>query len=325
MYKGIFDFKRGLKIVDKKSVEIFDNALYGVCERLRKVLVFLPDSVKAQVQEIRLRCGKSVALTVGGETLFVSPASLLLPTAAGAVKADKKDLEESFRLLCFRSVYSHLSEIKNGYIMMRGGHRAGVCGTFLGEGGIAFVSSLNIRLARQLFGAADFLLPAVCGGVLIAGPPGSGKTTVLRDLIRQLSVGKTGKPCRVAAVDTRGEISASFEGVSYNDLGENTDILLGVEKKAGIEIAIRTLYPHYVAFDEIGSLAELHSISECLCAGVDIITTAHIKDKNDLMKREITKRLLLSGAVQTVAVLSSPAGSGAELLKACEVIKNCGC
>lgn len=310
--------------MDKKSVEIFDNALYGVCERLRKVLFLLPESVKAQVQEIRFRCGKAVALTVAGETLYLSFDSRVSSTAKDCIKADKKDLEECFKLLCFRSVYSHLSEIKNGYIMMRGGHRAGVCGTFSAEGGISFVSSVNIRIAKEFFGAADPLAPYFSGGILIAGPPGSGKTTLLRDLVRQLSDGVFGKPYRVAVVDTRGEISASFEGVAYNDLGENTDILLGVEKHIGAEIAIRTLYPHFIAFDEIGTIDQLNSISQCLWAGVDIITTAHIKDESELMKREITRRLLLSGAVKTVAVLSTPAGSGMRLLAAEEVTKNCG-
>ena len=107
-------------------------------------------------------------------------------------------------------------------------------------------------------------------------------------------------------------------------MGVNTDILLGVEKHKGAEIAIRTLYPHFVAFDEIGSRQELYSVKQCLMAGVDIITTAHIGDKELLMKREITRELLLSGAVKTVAVLKTPAGSGAELLKAEEVTKNCG-
>ena len=310
--------------MDKKRAENFDNALYGVCERLRKILDLLPDSIKAQVQEIRLRSGKSVALTVRGETLFLFGGARLSPTEEGALKADKKDVEESFKLLCFRSVYSHLDEIKNGYIMRRGGHRAGVCGTFLKEGGIAFVSSVNIRIAGQHDGAADFLLPLSTGGVLIAGPPGSGKTTVLRDLIRQLSSGTNGRYYRVAAVDVRGEISASFEGVAHNDLGPNTDILLGVEKSVGTEIAVRTLYPHFVAFDEIGSEAELNSIFSCLCAGVDIITTAHIGNEKELMKREITRKLLLSGAIGRVAVLRSPVGSGATVYTAEEVIKNCG-
>ncbi len=311
--------------MDKKNSRVFDNALYGICERLRKVLFLLPDSVKVQVQEIRLRSGKAVALTVSGETLFVCSDGTVSHAPEKCIKADRKDLEESFKLLCRSSVYSHLNEIKNGYIMMKGGHRAGVCGTFSEEGAISYVSSANIRLAKEFFGAADFLVRSYNGGgVLIAGPPGSGKTTVLRDFIRQLSCGNMGRFYRVAVVDTRGEIGASFEGVAHNDLGANTDILLGVEKHKGTEIAIRTLYPHFVAFDEIGSKQELDSVSECFLAGVNIITTAHIGAPEELMKREITRKLLLSGAVKTIAVLKTPAGSGAELLKAEEVTKNCG-
>lgn len=311
--------------MDTRGNSIFDNALYSVSPRLANPLFLLPCEIKDKVQEIRLRNGKTVALTVSGDPLFVMPDGQVSSMPDDGVKADKKDLEESFRLLCRSSVYSHLKEIKNGYIMMEGGHRAGVCGTFSKEGGISFVSSINIRLARQLLGSADFLTQNFeSGGVLIAGAPGSGKTTVLRDLVRQLSNGAAGRQYRVAVVDTRGEISASFEGMAHNDLGSNTDVLLGVEKHIGIEIAIRTLYPHFVAFDEIGNQRELESISESLCSGVNIITTAHIGTKEELMKREITRRLLLSGAIKTVAVLKNPAGSGGCLLNAEEVINNCG-
>ncbi len=309
--------------MDKKQVEIFDGALYGVCERIAKALFLLPDSIKADVREIRMRTGKAVALTLSCGIRFLSVDSNVSTSPFGCVKADKKDLEESFRLICFRSVYSHLNEINNGFVIMRGGHRAGISGTFCGGGGVTFVSSLNLRIAREFFGAADFLKGRY-GGLLIAGPPGSGKTTVLRDFIRSLSSGLYGEFYRVAVVDARGEISASFEGVAYNDLGENTDVLLGIEKGEGAEIAVRCLYPHFVAFDEIGNERELSGISNCISAGVNIITTAHVKDQNDLMKREITRRLLISGAIDTVAVLKTPAGSGSLLLSKDEVIKTCG-
>lgn len=309
--------------MDKKHCEVFDSALYGVSERLARVLFFLNDETKSKVQEIRLRSGKAVALTVLGKTLFIKEDSSVSELPAGCVTADKKDLEESYRRLCQSSVFSRMDEIKNGFVIMKGGHRAGVCGTF-GNGGIGFVSSVNIRIARQVTGAADFLKNHHNGGVLIAGPPGCGKTTVLRDFLRYLSGGESGEYFRVAVVDVRGEIAASFEGVAYNDLGVTADVLMGVEKAQGAEIAIRTLYPHYVAFDEIGSTAELKAVFECLYSGVRLITTAHAGSREELMKRQVTKELLLSGAIETVAFLKAPAGSGAELFSAEEVIKNCG-
>ncbi|MBR2044016.1 MAG: hypothetical protein IJ946_06720 [Clostridia bacterium] len=306
--------------VDKKQTEIFDAALYAVCERVAAALFLLPEEIKCKAQEIRLRCGKAVALTMPKGIYYITPVGGVQKDAAGCLKVDKNDLNESFRLLCRGSVYSRVEQIKNGYVSMKGGHRAGVCGVFC-DGGISFVSSINYRLSRQAFGTADYLLSAYKGGgVLIAGPPGSGKTTLLRDFIRLLSSGAQGSPYRVAVVDTRGEISATFEGVSYNDLGENTDVLLGVEKGEGTELAIRTLYPHFVAFDEIGGKDELKAVLSCMGAGVSLITTAHVGAKAELMTREITRELLLSGGISTVVLLSRAEKRG-EILNTYEVIK----
>lgn len=311
--------------MNEQSGKAFDDALYGISENIAKVLFLLPTHIKEKTQEIRLRLGKEVALTVGGRTFFVMPDSTVSSFPQGGIKAEKKDLEDSFRQLCRSSVYSHINQIKNGYIMMRGGMRAGVCGTFSPEAGLTHISSVNIRIARQIFGVADSLIQDYRGGgVLIAGPPGSGKTTLLRDFIRQLSNGAKGEFYRVCVIDSRGEISASFEGVCHNDLGVNTDILSGFEKSLGTEIAIRTLYPHFVAFDEIGSKAELQGVADCICAGVDIITTAHIGNIEELMKREITRLLLQSSAIKNVVILKNPAGSQGLVLTAEEVTKNCG-
>ncbi len=280
----------------------FDTALYGIPQRIRRSLEFLPDNIKVKTEEIRLRSGRAVALTVGGRSVFVTRSGGCCDYISGdLLTADENDLQECFLLLCRHSVYAHEAELKNGYIQMSNGHRAGVCGVFGEQGELRDISSVNIRIARQVFGCADVLVSGYQGqGMLIAGPPCSGKTTVLRDIIRQIS--NSGK--RVVAVDSRAELSGSGQ----NDLGVNTDILLIENKAAGVEIALRTLFPDIIAFDELGTAAELSGISESFYAGVQVITTAHAGSAADLMRRSVTERLIKSGAVKQVALLSSEIG-----------------
>ncbi len=293
------------------GAERFDSVLYGVAPDLRRTLEFLPLSVKSAAQEIRLRAGKPVALTVEGKTWFVLKNGRLTDGySAELLLASAEHLEESFRLLCHDSVYAHAAEISEGYVMMTGGHRAGLCGTVTPNGGLREISSVNIRIAREFPDCALSLLEEFDGGgMLLCGPPGSGKTTLLRDLCRLLSNGSAGKLYRVAVVDSRGELSGSCGGISGNDLGENTDVLLTPDKASGAQVALRTLYPQIIAFDEIGTAAELQCVADSMNAGVTVLTTAHIGEKRELMRRRVTRALLNSGAISRVVLLPEKIGA----------------
>lgn len=304
-----------------ENTERFDSALYGIAGNIRSVLERLPNTVKSSTEEIRLRRGLPVALTVNGETVFVRKnGQISFYISRELLIADGSDLEESFRLLCKSSVYAHTEELKNGFIIMENGHRAGVCGSVRENGAVHDISSLNIRIAHEIFGAAnDIVRHYKGGGLLIAGPPGSGKTTVLRDLIRQLSDGMGNKIYRVAVIDSRGELSGSFEGKSRNDLGANCDVLMLSDKAAGIEIAVRTMFPDIVAFDEIGTESELERVGESFCAGVSVITTAHVGSVEDIMKRRVTAALIKSGAINEIALLPKIHGGTVRLIKVREL------
>ena len=305
----------------------FDSALYGVAPRIRRTLEFLPDELKMRVEEIRLRAGQPIALTVRGKPLFV----LERGQTSGIITrdllvAEKTDLDESFRLLCRNSVYAHSAELKDGYIMMSDGHRAGVCGT-VGENGVMHsISSVNIRIAREVKGCADALIRGYDGGgMLIVGPPCSGKTTVLRDMIRQLSNGECGGYKRIAVIDSRGELSGSFGGMATCDLGSNTDVLMIKDKALGTEIAVRTLFPDIIAFDEIGTAQELNRVSESFNAGVSVITTAHASSIEDIARRSVTAGLIASGSVSTVVLLSKNIGGEIKVFDAKEIVNNVAC
>lgn len=276
-------------------------------KRFSYVLSLLPGGVAAAVSalknsgtvpdEIRLRAGKPAAVTVAGESFFLSAGGHLSTVAKDAFVCAAGDIDAAFLRICDGSVFAHTKEIEEGFIAAKGGLRAGVCGDF-SAGALPRVGSINIRIPREAVGCAKSFADAFCGGMLIAGPPGCGKTTVLRDLIKTLS----NRGRRVAVIDSRREISGG-EGEFAFDLGGNTDVIFMQNKARGTQMALRSMYPQIIAFDEVGTAAETAGILEAFSSGVDIITTAHAGSIEELKTRPVTRELLGSGTVKTVVML----------------------
>jgi len=275
----------------------------------------LPQDIKAHAQEIRLRAGRPVMLSLPNAPVFITQSGSPSFSPKGSLLcADRVQIDEAFRLICDCSVHSHQREIRNGFVTLRGGHRAGICGTAVTEGDIVSnirdISSINLRVARDIAGAADDTVKAVISGgqvlgTLLFGPPGCGKTTVLRDLARQLSSGLRGSRLyRVAVIDERGEIAASFLGVPQNDLGPCCDVLDGYPKGEGIMQAVRCLSPDIVICDEIGGEADENAVEQSLNAGVTVIASAHAGSIAELMARPQMARLITCGAFKRVVQLA---------------------
>lgn len=286
----------------------FETAVSYIAENVRRKLEYMSVSQKADIREVRLSLGRPLQIVSKQGTQYITiQGKVSRKPDAQSYIVTKTDIEESFRTICGYSVHTHQNEICNGYITLKGGHRAGLCGTAVTDGKsiltLKDISSINLRIAKQIVGVADSMLPSYIlsdkRSLIIAGPPCSGKTTLLRDVARKLS--NEGK--RVSVVDERGEISAVFQGNAQNDLGNCCDVLNGYPKALGIMMALRVMSPEVIVCDEIGGYEEAKEINSGLNSGVRFIISAHCNDPENLLKRPQMKTLIDSGEFGCVAFL----------------------
>lgn len=295
------------------SGERFDQAVASLSPFLREELAHVPKTAKQMAQEIRLRMGAPIAITCPGQTWFLGRNGELHNVPSQGYRVSKSDIADSIVSMCGHSVHSHQHEMQNGYITLHGGHRAGLVGTAVLHDGevcaVREITSVNLRIAREICGAADALIRQVFAGglrgLLLVGPPSSGKTTLLRDLARQLSSGAAGRYYRVAVVDERCEIGAVYQGVAQNHLGPCCDLLSGYPKGEGILTAVRSLSPQVIVCDEIGTSGEVAHILDGLNCGVKIVASAHASSVAELLRRTQICQLIEKGAFDQIAFLAS--------------------
>lgn len=294
----------------KNKYEVYLEILEYFPKSIADILKKLPTRAVFAASEIRLRAGRPLSITTDGQVAFISVTGTLchlMQQGLYTVTAD--DINQTFRNMCDSSVYAYSQQIKKGYISLKNGCRAGLAAAAVYEDGeissLRSISSINIRIATEYKGCALPLAEYLNGGLLIAGPPSSGKTTLLRDAIRLVSTGSLTERRRVAVVDTRGEIASVRNGVPQNDLGPLCDVISGIEKATGIEMAVRTLNPQVIAFDEIFSQSEAAEVRRAFYAGVDIFTTVHLSSIDDIYNRSAAIEILDSGAIRYVCFLQS--------------------
>ena len=221
----------------------------------------------------------------------------MTPIPNSTLKVTREHIDEAIEIATSSSVYSVRDQIKNGYITIAGGHRIGITGTaVIKEDKVSFIkdiSGLNYRLAGEVIGAANEVVPMILkgGGIkntLIISPPGAGKTTMLRDIVRQLSY----KSYRVSVVDERSEIAALCEGRSAFDLGFSTDVLEGVDKAEGMLMVLRSMSPDVIVTDEIGKQSDIDAIERITNSGAAVIATIHGRNIDMIKRRDDLKRML---------------------------------
>ncbi len=257
--------------------------------RLRRGMEGLPYPVRRRVEEVRLRAGQMPMVVLNGE-------ELPLP-ADGPVS--ERELSLTLEVATRASTHTALEQLRQGYFTLRGGHRVGLCGTAVTEDGrvksFRHLSSLNIRIAHVVSGCGEEVLTRLRAGgsfpnTLILAPPGGGKTTLLRDLVRLLSNGGT----RVGLADER---------VPQFDVGEHTDVLEGCPKAVGLMLLLRGMNPQLLACDEVTDPADCAALERCSNSGVGLLATLHARKVEDLAQKPLYRALLARGLFHRAVVI----------------------
>lgn len=256
--------------------------------RLRREALALPEELQGAVEELRLRAGWPMTAVAGEEEL-----SLGGPPVAPA------ELEQLLELASRASVHAVLPQLRQGYLTLEGGHRLGLCGTVSLEAGevrtLRRLSSAALRVARQFPGAARESVPRLCRdgrlcSTLILAPPGLGKTTFLRDLVRCVSEGEGTLPLRVGLADERGEVAALSQGTPQLEVGRRTDVLEGCPKARGLLLLLRSMSPQVLAMDEITAPEDIAALESAAGCGTVLLATAHGSGPEDLRRRKLYRR-----------------------------------
>ncbi len=275
----------------------FDRAAGLLPAALRQRAMSLDRKEKAEAEELRLRIGRPLALTLpdGEQTL---PGT----EVCGA------DLEEVVDAATEFSRYTAAESLRLGYLTAPRGVRIGVCGRITADGMTDF-SSLSIRIPRPRYGVAAPILPQLVEqghllSTLILSPPGGGKTTFLRDLVRLLGDGSEAFPaCRVSLVDERGELAGIYRGRPYMDVGRQTDVLSGVRKAQAVPMLLRAMNPQVIALDEVALQEDIAAVLAAAGCGAALLATMHASSVQELLRREISRRLIESGVFRRAVVI----------------------
>ena len=255
-----------------------------------------------QLQEIRIRTDKPLILQIDKTEVLLN----YVPT--------KSNVKETIERISQYSFYAFEQELSLGYITLPGGHRVGVCGQAVVENNIVkswrHISGLNIRIAHSIVGCGNSVIPFIycketnnCHNTMIISPPGYGKTTLLRDIIRQLS---TDKKLTIGLADERSEVAGSFNGVPQNDVGIRTDVIDGCPKALAMVMLLRGMSPKVIAVDELGGEDDTNAVDAVINAGVKLICTVHGKDLEDAMANPTLKPILSRNVFEKFIVLNAP-------------------
>ena len=285
---------------------------------VRRILGLAGDDLE-DVTEIRIRIHKPLIIKRRSYEYFIKTDGSLEQGQAGsqmpsAYCPDREDIQKTMELMSNYSLYAFEDEIRNGYITLPGGHRVGLCGQAVVEGGcvktIRHLNGFTIRITHEIKGCGagvigHIALPSLRHTMVIS-PPGCGKTTLLRDIIRILSMGdrKLGISGRTVGVaDERSEIAGCYQSVPQNDVGIRTDVMDGAPKAQSMRMLLRSMSPEIIAADEIGRIEDVAAIDEMIHSGVKLLCTAHGASVDELRGKDVLAQLLAKDIIERFIVL----------------------
>lgn len=293
-------------------------------EPVKSILHQLPHHILSVVEEVRIREGRPLEINGAGSHHYVTGQSTLTLDADKAYKPQREDSRRLLDLISNHSLYTMEEELRKGFITIPGGHRIGLAGRTVLHAGhvehIRDISGFNVRIAREVKGAADGILPFLIDRegnrirhTLLLSAPQQGKTTLLRDLARQISsglpgLGKSSLPgMKVGIVDERSEIAGCLKGVPSFDVGPRTDVMDACPKAEGMMMMIRSMSPDVLMVDEIGRGEDAESVTEALHAGITVVATAHAGGIEELKHRPALAGLMETGMFERYVLLKRKA------------------
>ena len=272
------------------------------------------------LQEIRLRTGRPLAIVERGREVFLTGDGARTREAGAAWRVTAQELRETMEFVGEYSLYAYEDELRQGYLTIRGGHRVGVAGRTVLDGdkvkSVRYISCVNVRLSHEVPGCADPVLPYLWGDegllhTLIISPPRCGKTTLLRDMVRQISDGsRARRGYTVGVVDERSEICGCFMGIPENDVGVRTDVMDACPKAEGMMMLVRSMAPEVIAVDEIGRYEDIDAIETVLYSGCRLIATVHGSSLSDIQAKPLFQRLAQEQVFERYVILGDSFRSG---------------
>ena len=291
---------------------------YGFCPGIKKTIENADYNLLSQVDEIRFRTNQPIGFVSAGRDFFLSSSGRMTLDAEDALCTSSEEIAEMVSRYCNQSLYAKEEELKNGYITIAGGYRIGVSGRVGTKGqrieSFLYFSGICIRILRQIMGCADAVMPYLWKmgepkSTLIISAPMMGKTTLLRDIARQISdAAFSHKPQKVCIVDERSEIAGCVYGVPQMEVGKRTDVLDGCPKAQGMMMALRALSPNVLMTDELGGEEDAKSVLNAMYAGVKVIASVHGFGMEDVKGRNDIQGLIQSGAFERYVVLKGKPG-----------------
>ena len=273
-------------ILNNKQHITYHPILKYLPEKARRMLTF---KNIGDAEEIRLRKGLPLVVVFSDKSYFLSNDATFTDNINNAVIISGDDINEALELIVKSSLYTAENSLKQGFVTVEGGNRIGISGSAVVSNSkitsIRNISGLNYRIAKEIFGSSDKIIDKIyhnntIQNTLIISPPCCGKTTILRDIARNLS----NKGLKVSIADERNEISALSSGYLGFDLGYSADVLEGVPKKDSFRILIRSMSPDVIITDELGGDEDYHSVKKAIYSGVSVIATVHADSREEFFK-----------------------------------------